>query len=309
MRPSRRAPAGRAGKASMQPYIDLHAHSTASDGSLSPRELVAAAKQLELAAIAITDHDTIDGLEEAMEAGMEFGIEVVPAVELSVDAIAPDGRAASLHLLGYFVDSQSAALNDELKARQHDRDTRNHKILEKLNQHGIGLTMEQVQAFQPRHGSLGRPHFAHALVKHGIVESYDQAFSQYLARGAKAYVHKRRLSQEQGIKLITQAGGVPALAHPAHLLGSYKFFINLLQELKGYGLKAMETYYGEYSQQQMGRLLNLARKFGFAACGGSDFHGQSKPWLQLGSGRGELKVPYSCLEEIKQKLGGARFQA
>ena len=285
----------------MEQLVDLHTHSTASDGTASPTNLVEQAERLGLTAIAITDHDTVGGIDEALQAGNRFSIEVVPGVEISVDAVAPDGSASSLHILGYFIDHQNVELLNALGDRQNDRNQRNQQMLDKLNQLGIPLTLEQVQSFQGKDGSLGRPHFAQAMVAHGMVKDMDEAFSEYLARGARAYVHKKRLNQKQGIALIRQAGGVAALAHPAHFLQHYDYFTELLRDLKKMGMQALETYYGEYSAQQTQYLLNLARKFGLAACGGSDFHGETKPGLHLGSGRGQLKVPYSCLEELKLK--------
>ncbi len=286
----------------MEKFIDLHNHSTASDGTLPPSQLVSMAKAQNLAAIAITDHDTVAGAAEALAAGQQYNIEVVAGVEISVDAISPDGLPISLHLLGYFIDHENQELKQALDRRQNDREARNQQMLHKLNELGVHLTMEQVKEFQASNGSLGRPHFAQAMVRYGWVKDTDQAFRNYLARGAAAYVHKRRLSQKEGIGLIRRAGGVAALAHPAHLLQHNVYFNGLLHGLKSYGLQAVETYYGEYTPQQTQYLINVARKFGLATCGGSDFHGQAKPGLKMGSGRGQLKVPYSCLQELKQKL-------
>lgn len=285
-------------------FVDLHNHSTASDGTLTPTQLVTLARDKNLAAIAVTDHDTTGGVAEAMAAGRQLGVEVIPGVELSVDLLAPDDTPSSLHILGYFIDYESDEFKTALAARQNDRVLRNQKMLEKLNKLGVSLTMDQVKRFQNKDEHMGRPHFASALVEYGWAEDIDQAFQKYLARGAKAYVHKRRLSQEEGIAIITRAGGVAALAHPAHFLQHYNYFTTLLRRLKGYGMRALETYYGEYTPQQIQYLINLARKFGLATCGGSDFHGGNKPGLNMGEGRGQLKVPYSCVTELKQKLAG-----
>jgi predicted metal-dependent phosphoesterase TrpH len=283
----------------MHKFIDLHIHTTASDGSLTPAQVVAEAKRIDLGAIAVTDHDTVSGVEEALAAGRQYGLEVTPGIEISVDYLDQANHSSSLHILGLLIDHHNPQLRQALEERIRDRNIRNQRIIERLRRLGIDISLEQIRAICPQADVLGRPHLGQALVALGHARNQDEAFRRYLARGAAAYVHKRRLSQEQGIKLITDAGGLPVLAHPAHLLPRREHFSNLLHSLKNYGLAGVEAYYSEYSLPQMEKLMHIARKFGLIPCGGSDFHGSSKPAIRIGVGRGQLQVPYRRLEELK----------
>ncbi|MDR1396266.1 MAG: PHP domain-containing protein [Desulfarculales bacterium] len=280
--------------------VDLHTHSSVSDGSLTPAELVRAAQELGLAALALTDHDTVDGLDEALAAALALDLELVPGVEISVSAQNHEGRQISLHILGYFIDHRHPVLQSGLRRLIRNRNQRNLVMLERLNKIGCDLTLSAVESFKKQPGALGRPHFASALVAQGYARDIDDAFQRFLRRGAPGYVEKERLTPQEGISLIIRAGGLPALAHPGHLLDQPVFFQNLLSGLKTCGLGAMECYYPEYTAQQKQDLLSLSHRFDLAPCGGSDFHGQLKPSIHLGTGKGRLKVPYQVLPRMRQ---------
>ena len=272
--------------------IDLHTHSDRSDGQLPPDQVVRLAAEAGLAAVALTDHDTVDGLLPALEAGRAHGIEVVPGCELSVT---DSGR--ELHLLGLFVDPDCpglAGVLDSLRRRRHDR---NRGILDKLNVQGIRIDYDQVLA-QTR-GSVGRPHIAHVLMERGLVDSQRQAFSRYLGRSGRAYVPKDSMNLTQAVAAIHQARGSVFLAHPCLLGLKGQALTDLLRNLAGQGVDGIEAYYPDQSPSLTRFLLETARNLGLMVSGGSDFHGDIKPGLRLGVGRGELDVPLSVLDDIK----------
>jgi predicted metal-dependent phosphoesterase TrpH len=282
--------------------IDLHTHTTASDGSLTPAELVAMAAQAGLKALAVTDHDTVDGLAEALEAGRRAGLEVVPGVEISVQG----GPTGSMHMLGLLVDHGHPGLVEGLKRLQRARAERNPKIVQKFNALGIPLTMEEVAAHAG--GELvGRPHFAQALLKRGIVRDRGEAFARYLGAGAPAYVAKYRFSPAEGMAMIRAAGGVPVLAHPGMLKLATGDLEKLVRELMRDGLEGIEALYSEHDQALRNWLTSLAARLGLVISGGTDFHGLAKPDIRLGLGRGDLRVPPGVLAGLKQRrerLGG-----
>ncbi|MBM7865317.1 PHP domain-containing protein [Heliobacterium gestii] len=257
--------------------MDLHTHSTASDGSLTPRELVAAARREGVGLMALTDHDTIDGVAEAREAGKELGVTVLAGVELSVDH-----EQREMHLLGYHIDPDHPALRAGLQQLIQYREERNPKIIELLRSMGIPITMEEV-AQEAGSTVIGRPHFGRVLVKKGIVASVDEAFARYLGSGKPAYVKKERLLPEEGIALLRRAGGIPVLAHPVFLPEqSYSELLRLLQRLKAAGLAGIEAYYPEHSFDDIRKFVRLAAEIGLYVTGGSDFHGSGKPSARLG---------------------------
>lgn len=281
-------------KALSKELVDLHVHTTASDGTLTPRELVEHAFQNRLKAVAITDHDTIDGIEEALQTGREKGVEIVPGVEIGVD------YPGEMHILGYYIDHHNTQLAEGLKLLLQFRSTRNPQIIEKLRQLGLDITMEEV--IQEAGGDVvGRPHIASVLVKKGFIREISEAFDKYLAAGKPAYVPKDRLTPKEGIELITGAGGIAVLAHPKYLtMQKDKCLKDLLLELKGYGLQGIEAYYTTYSQAETAMYLQLGEECGLTVTGGSDFHGANKPEIQLGHGEGNLTIPYQILEGIKR---------
>jgi predicted metal-dependent phosphoesterase TrpH len=273
--------------------IDLHTHSTASDGSMSPAELVRHAYDKGLAAIAITDHDTVNGVEQAVKEGMHLGIEVIPGVEISVD-FNPE-----MHLLGYFPNGQVHSILKTLEELREKREQRNPRIVNKLNELGFELTLSEAGRLALG-GNVGRPHIARVMVDRGYVASIDEAFDSYLASGRPAYFKKDKLTPANGIAEIVRAGGVPVLAHPIYLGMAGERLDQLLGELAGIGLMGVEAYYTENTPEQTTELLQLAMKHRLLVTGGSDFHGRFKPDIEIGSGRGSLKVPYSLLSILRQ---------
>ena len=275
-------------------YIDLHTHSTASDGSFSPTELVKLAKEMGLRALALTDHDTIEGLEEFIKTGKELDLETVPGTELSAYF-----EKGTLHILGYFIDFHSQKLKDRLKKLQEARAERNPKIVKKLQALGIPITYEEVVAISGG-GQIGRPHFAKLLLQKGIVKTFDEAFERFLKKGAPAYVEKDKIFPRECLEIILEAGGIPVLAHPFTLHLENDALEAFVKQLKDWGLRGIEAYYTEHTPAQTAFYLKLAEKYGLCVTGGSDFHGKNKPEIKLGLGYGNLRVPYRLLERLKE---------
>lgn len=281
-----------------QQWCDLHCHTTCSDGSDTPEQLVVLAKEAGLAAVAVTDHDTVDGLERAESAAQAAGIEMVPGVELSV--LHPHGN---MHLLGYYVDPGCADFKRVIAKVQDARSARNPKIVEKLRGLGMDVSMEELEEMAGG-GQIGRPHIARALVAKGYVKSVYEAFDRYLKKDGPAYVPKSILSPADAIGAVTGCGGVAVLAHPFSLGHRTREELEgWIAEWKEMGLQGVECYYSEHDQDFTSFLLSLCRRLGLAATGGSDYHGRAKPHIALGRGRGNLKVPYSCVEAIKELRG------
>ncbi len=280
----------------MSKGVDLHTHSTASDGSFSPKELVNLAKEIDLLALALTDHDTIDGLAEAEAEAKSVGLAFVPGIEISVKFEGP----GHFHLLGYFIDYQENILTKTLVKLKEARASRNQKMIAKLKELGVPITWEEVLAVSGG-GEIGRPHIAKVLVDKGIVKDTDEAFSRYLAKGAAAYVPKARLDPEEAIELIHEAKGLTSLAHPYYLKLSNEELEKYVAYLKQKGLDAIEAYYTDHSPEYTAFCLELARKYNLLVTGGSDFHGANKPEIKLGVGKGSLFVP----EEVYFRLKAA----
>lgn len=257
--------------------IDLQAHTTASDGSYTSTELIHHAHQIGLSAIGVTDHDTVGGLEEAVAAASEVGIEVVPGIEISVDY--PQGE---FHLLGYYVDYKNPEFLDRIHYLQENRFNRNAVMVRKMNDLGFEITLEEIEA-ESGGGQLGRPHMARAMLKKGYVSTVQEAFDKYLADGQPLHVPKVKLSPQEAIGLVHHAGGVAVLAHPKYM--EYPTEAELAEELsrlKDAGLDGLECYYSQHTEEETQQYLRLARHFGFLVTSGSDFHGVSKPDVPLG---------------------------
>ncbi len=272
-------------------HVDLHTHSTYSDGTLTPRELVQQAAKKGLVAVALTDHDSIDGIGEALAAGQEFGIEVIPGVEFSV---------GSVHLLAYFPHGGIEGLSDVFNLYLQNRRTRAMKMVDALTSLGMPITYEEVVEEAGGERFLGRVHFARVMWKKGYVSSIKQAFHDWIADGKPGYVRKQGLSLEQLIRKINACGGVPVLAHPCQLPMSWEKKARFMEQLVGYGLKGVETYYSEHSKADITHALQWARRWNLAVTGGSDFHGANKPHIALGKGRGNLTVPYECVGDLRR---------
>ena len=276
-------------------YVDLHLHTTASDGVMSPSEIVRYAKAKGLQAIAITDHDTIEGLEEGLSEGERIDFEVIPGIEISAEH-----SPGSMHLLGFFIDIHHPFLNERLEYLQKARAERNPKIVERLNRLGIELTYEEVQKASGG-GQVGRPHFAQVLLEKNYVRSYQEAFERFLKKGAPAYVDKFRFTAKEAIHFINEAKGVAVLAHPNTLnMNGYSELESLILLLIEEGLKGIEVYYPEHSNLEVAQYKTLAERYGLLMTGGTDYHGIEKNGLDIGVGRGEMKLPYSMVEGLKR---------
>ncbi|UCG13315.1 MAG: PHP domain-containing protein [Deltaproteobacteria bacterium] len=276
--------------------IDLHTHSSHSDGSFTPRQLVRLARKEALRAIALTDHDTVAGVEEALTAGKELGVEVVPGVEISAQY--PGG---TMHILGYYLCTGNRELVSQLERLQRERAARNPKIIERLQTLGLDITKAEIQPFHS--GQLGRPHIAQALVRKGYVSSIDQAFRRYLKKGGPGYVEKFRFSPQQAITMIRKAGGLAVLAHPSSLeIEEPTHLAQLVEDLQTNGLEGMEVYYPGHTDEMMVLYQKVAHRFGLLCTGGSDFHGTLRNGSYLGGGRGVENLCYGLLQDLKDRL-------
>ena len=289
--------------------IDLHIHSTASDGTLTPSEILDMAESLNLRAIAITDHDSIEGSKTAFNLDRPASLELLTGVEISVAPPENFSCPGSFHILGYGIRLDDNDLNRGLESLQEARNERNPQIVEKLRGEGFDISISDITSgsFKP---PLGRPHIARHLVKKGWVKDMDEAFSKYLAKGKPAYVDKRRLTCRQGIQLIANAGGIPVLAHP-FLLDPLRHngIERLLPVLKSMGLKGLEAFYTEHSQHLTNKYARMAEQEGLLVTGGSDFHGAIKPDVKMGTGKGNLHVPFELYEILKDSLGSREQDA
>lgn len=272
--------------------VDLHVHSNASDGTLSPSEVVVHAKEKGLGAIALTDHDTVTGIDEAMQAGALYQVEVIPGIELSADF--PNDN---LHILGYYIDYKDPGFIKELAPIQDGRTIRNDKMLANLHQLGFKITIDEDVDI------VTRAHFARALLDGGHVTSMDEAFKLYLSPGKPGYEKRVTPSPQECIDLIHRGGGLAFLAHPTLYGLKTGPLTKLIKELTNYGLDGIEVMHSIHSKQDEVFLRDLATKNKLIISGGSDFHGANKPNLEIAVGYGNLKIPYSVLENIKNKAG------
>ena len=277
--------------------IDLHIHTTASDGTLSPADVVARAVKLGLKAIAITDHDTVAGSKAALQAGIPAALEFLTGVEISAAPPSFYPGPGSFHLLGYAVDLENPILNQTLEKLQQARKNRNPEILKRLEKLGFFLTQDEIHR-QVGTGQLGRPHIAQLLVKKQVVSSIDEAFEKLLGNGKPAYVDKYRVPCGRTIETIHKAGGIAVLAHPGLLNVKDSEMEPLFEKLKKMGLQGVEVYYPEHTADQTRLFAELAQHHGLMLTGGSDFHGTIQPEIEMGSGKGDLCVPYELYEKL-----------
>lgn len=278
--------------------IDLHVHSTVSDGTLTPSELALYAKAKGLSAIALTDHDTIDGVEECRQKGLEVGVIVVPGIELSADFYGKE-----LHILGYYLDHHNALLKQKLEELVVARSARNHEMLDKLASLGMPLNPEELYEDSEDNTILTRAHIAKAMLKKGYVNDRKEAFSRYIGDGKPAYVPKRHFTTKACIDLIHEAGGLAVLAHPMLYGYDQKDVTNVIRGLSSEGLDGVECIYSTHSKDEAAHLLQICLNLKLFPTGGSDFHGQNKPLLDLGTGYGELTIPFEILEAMRKRLG------
>jgi len=280
--------------------IDLHAHTTASDGSLTPEELVRLAKQQGVATLAVTDHDTVAGLSRAIAEGRQAGVEIIPGIEISCLF-----GETELHILGYFINPDDPRLEPALTRYLASREERNPRIVQRLQELGCDLTYAEVKAAAGA-ATVGRPHIAQALVRKGYVASVADAFDRYLADDAPAYLPRLLPSPAEAIGLIRQVGGIPVLAHPAYTARLKEPFEQVCATLKGLGLLGIEAIYSSHSRQQTDRYRSISNNQGLLVTGGSDFHGEAKPNLLVGTGYGNLTVPPDLLEPMRALAAGGR---
>lgn len=271
----------------MPNYIDLHTHSTASDGVYSPAELLQRAKEMGLRVLALTDHDSTGSLDEAAQVAAQLDIDFIPGIELNTDV-----SGGEVHVLGYFPEYQRPAFQAILKVLRDARERRGQRMVELLNEQGINVSWERVREIAQ--GAVGRPHVAEALMEAGYVQTIGEAFDKYIGKGCYAYVPRYRLTPVDAVHLIASANGLPVIAHPIDLPGIEELR-KWLPELCEAGMVGLETYYGPYTVKQEQALRALADEYNLIPTGGSDFHGPGIHPTPLG-GR---PVPYEAVERLK----------
>lgn len=280
----------------MEKLTDLHTHSTASDGTFSPSEVAALAKEAGLASVALTDHDTTDGLDEFMEAGRSLGIETIPGIELAAGY-----KNTELHIVGLFVDYKSSALKESMEFIVNERNERNKKMIKALSRIGMEISLRELEE-NAGGNIITRAHYANVMVNRGYVKNKEEAFDRYISSGRPGYVERETLTPKTCIEVIRKSGGIPVLAHATLYGYGYLEIHNLVGELKGYGLMAMETMYSTYTPRQSEELRKICEYYKLMKSGGSDFHGLNKPDIKIGTGRGALKIPQSFADEMKDIL-------
>ncbi len=280
----------------MTNYVDLHTHSTASDGIYSPTELLTRAKEIGLRVLALTDHDTTGGLEEAAQAASKLDIDLIPGIEINTDV-----AGGEVHVLGYFVEHQRPAFQAILKVLRDARERRGQRMVELLDEQGVHIAWERVREIAQ--GAVGRPHVAKALLEAGYVKTIGEAFDKYIGTGCPAYVPRYRLTPDDAVRLIASANGLPVLAHPVDLPGLTELR-NWLPGLCEAGMVGLETYYGPYTPEQEQALLALANEYSLIPTGGTDFHGPGIHPTPLG-GR---YVPHEAVERLKAEALKRRRQ-
>ena len=284
-------------------YVDLHSHSTCSDGTFAPAEVVRRAHQAGLSALALTDHDTVSGLAEAGAEARRLGLDLLPGIEIS--AICPVA-GGSLHILGYGVDPESATLTRLTRGLLAARDDRNPRIIRRLRELGIDITMEEAEAQAPG-DVLGRPHIASLLARKKAVGSIKEAFDKYLGEGGLAYFAKETVTPRDAIAHIREAGGVAVLAHAVRLRTQNDAELEtVVKNLADLGLGGIETLHSDHNDQWVGRCDRLAGKFDLVRTGGSDFHGANKADISIGMAAGR-RIPRAYLDQLQARIeaGGA----
>lgn len=274
--------------------IDLHVHSAASDGTLTPTELVEEAVNAKLSAFALTDHDTVDGIAEAKAAAQKFPIEFIPGVEISTDY-----KEKEIHIVGLFIDETNQELLEHLSIFRNNRDNRNEKMYELLRAEGFDISAEALQQMFPD-AVLTRAHVGRFLLEKGYISSLSVAFDKYIGDGCRCFVPKARITPSEAIGLIHNANGKAILAHPVLYHMSDERLREMLLAFKTYGLDGIEALYSTYKPGDERYIRRLAKEYDLQLSGGSDFHGSNKPHIRLGSGMGHLSIPYEILENLRQ---------
>ncbi|MCI8484619.1 MAG: PHP domain-containing protein [Lachnospiraceae bacterium] len=276
--------------------IDLHTHSTESDGTLTPEELMEHAKNSGLSAIALTDHDTVEGIAKAAPAAEKLGLELVPGIELSTDH-----QGTEIHILGYYIDINDLDFRTKLQEFLDSRNQRNQKMTRLLQQEGFDITMESLCLENPD-SVITRAHFARYLVEHRYVKDRETVFRKYLGNDCRCYVPREKITPFEAVRLIRMGGGLAFFAHPVLCHMNHDRLRFFIQSLKDEGLSGLEALYSMNTPGEERSLRKLADEFDLLISGGSDFHGDNKPHIQLGTGRGNLQIPYEVLEKIKSAL-------
>ena len=280
-------------------FIDLHTHSTASDGTDTPAQLVGKAHAAGLAAVAITDHDTLSGLDEGQQTGRELGIEVVRGCEISTGT-----ELGELHILGLWLPENPQPLLEKLRWLREMRAERNVGIVKKLQDLGYDISMEEVLA-AARGESVGRPHIAAVMLRKGFAKDPRQVFKEFLGSRGKAYLPKTVLEPDESVRLLASMGATVCLAHPLLWKAPAGWLDSMVARLKEYGLSAIEAYHSEHSEADVRTCLALAKRFDLGVSGGSDYHGSNKPTIRLGQGYGGLRVSSAVLEDLKDRRDAA----
>ena len=273
--------------------IDLHLHTTHSDGSFAPADVIGLAHKAGVTALAITDHDITTAIPEAVAAGQQLGIEIIPGIEISSSF-----GESELHVLGYFLDWQDVLLQERLVTLRTSRHRRNPQIIERLQALGIDITYDEVRAVAGS-DSVGRPHIARVLMDKKVVTSAKDAFDRFLANGKPAYVPRDLPSPAEAIQWIKDAKGLAVLAHPTWVRTTEGTLTELVRQLKADGLDGVEVHYSTHTPRQTREYLSLAKQINLLVTGGSDFHGITKPDIEVGIGKGSLHVPDSLLPKLK----------
>lgn len=273
--------------------IDLHTHTTESDGSFTPEELILEAKRVGLSAIAITDHDSISGIKKAAPIAAEQGIELIPGVELSTDY-----NGKEVHVVGLYVDIENEYFLSKIKEFKGNRDNRNVIMVENLQKEGFSITMEDLVAENPD-CVITRANIARYLYEHGMIPTIQTAFEKYIGDNCKCYVNRFKITPMDGVRLIKEAGGTAILAHPLLYHMSDATLQKMVNEMKEAGLDGIEAIYCTYTPNEERQMKKFAQENQLLVSGGSDFHGTTKPNLNLGTGYGKLYIPYEVLENIK----------
>lgn len=281
----------------MSQFVDLHSHSTASDGTFAPADVVQLAKNSGLSALALTDHDTVAGIAEAKEAAARLGIDFLPGIEISAEF----PRPGTLHILGYGIDPNRPSLKNLTEQLIAGRNNRNPQIIAKLNELGLDVSMAEWEA-EAKGNVLGRPQLAAILLRKGYVNSIKQAFDRYIGQGAPAYFDKERLTPRQAFEKIREAGGLPVLAHPVQLrLENDAQLEQQIKNLLDIGLAGIEVIHSDHNAEVVQKLTRLADKYNLLKTGGSDFHGSNKKDIPLGIANGR-RIPREFFDALKNKL-------
>lgn len=274
--------------------LDLHIHTTASDGSLTPTQVVQLARKKGFSLIAVTDHDTMGGVAEALEAGKKYNVDVVPGVEIS------SGVTLEVHMLGYGMSPDHPVMKAMLEDMRAARVERMERIIENLQKMGVPITVEEVEAVAG--GAIGRPHIAQVLIAHGLVPDVRTAFREYIGVGAKAYVERRKMTSEQVVANIRDAGGVPVLAHGGLLRISEVELNQWIDSMAKKGLMGLECYHNAHTPQMERLLRAAAERNGLLVTGGSDFHGASRPDVEMGTGLSRWNDRQACRGRFLQAV-------